>query len=270
MAQRIGFIGIGNQGAPIARRIVDAGFDLSLWARRSAALAEFADTPARIVGSVEELGAQCDVVGLCVLADADVAEVAGRLLSAMQPGSVLLIHSTVSPQLCRDLARRGEGRGIAVLDAPVSGGNARAREGKMAVMVGGPADVFERVRPVLATFATTVVRLGDVGAGQLGKLVNNAVTTAKFSVSLAFLDAGEQLGLDRAALGQAMLAGAGQSFALERMVEATAEGLRFALPLLEKDVGLMRAVLAEGAPGASQAQRLMEDGIAAFRHYARD
>lgn len=265
---RIGFIGIGNQGGPIARRIVDAGHDLTLWARRAESLEPFADTPASRAETIAALGAACDIVGLCVLADADVIDVAGQLLPAMRPDTVVLIHSTVHPQVCRDLAAAGEARGIAVLDAPVSGGNARARTGELAVMVGGDSGAYERVLPILRTFATTIERVGECGAGQLCKLVNNALATVNFATGLAFLDAGAGLGLDRAALARMMLAGSAQSFGLAQMARATPEGLRFARPLLEKDVGLMLDVLAQHGLADAEAARFARHGIAAFAQSA--
>lgn len=260
----VGFIGVGNQGGPIARRIVDAGHDLVLWARRAESLEPFADTPARRAATISELAAACDVVGLCVLADADVIEVGGQVLAAMRPGTVLLIHSTAHPQVCRDLAATGQQRGIAVLDAPVSGGNARGQTGELAVMVGGDEAAYNQVLPILRTFATAIERVGDSGAGQLCKLVNNALATVNFATGLAFLDAGAALGLDRAALARMMLAGSAQSFGLAQMARATPDGLRFARPLLEKDVALMLEVLAQQGLGDAEAARFARHGITAF------
>ncbi|MDY0011261.1 MAG: NAD(P)-dependent oxidoreductase [Rhodocyclaceae bacterium] len=262
---KIGFIGLGNQGAPIARRIIEAGFDTTLWARRPQSLAPFADTPAHQAATLAELGARCDVVGICVLADADVEQVVlgpGGLLSAMSPGSVILIHSTAHPDLCRELAATGERMGVAVLDAPVSGGNARAAAGQMAVMVGGEQAVFKQVLPVLRTFATTIERLGPIGSGQVCKLVNNAVFTINFGAGLALLEAGEQLGMDRQALARMLSGGSAQSFALGMVAAAGADGLRQAEALLNKDIGLLLDVLQARGDGSHNVSDLTHAALA--------
>lgn len=243
---QIGFVGLGDQGAPIARRIIEAGFQTTLWARRPESLAPFKDTPARWAASLPELAAQCDVVGVCVRADSDVAQVMqgdGGLLANMKPGSLILIHATAHPELCRQLAAQAEPLGVTVLDAPVSGGNARAAAGQIAVMVGGDQDAFDRVRPLLQTFATTIERLGPIGSGQVCKLVNNAVFTINFGAGLALLDAGEKLGMDRQALARMLSGGSAQSFALGMVAATGANGLRQAQSLLNKDIALLLDVL---------------------------
>ena len=246
---KVGFIGVGNQGAPIARRIIDAGYEVTLWARRPEALAPFADTPARIAPTVAALGAACEVVGVCVFADADVDEVVagpGGLLGAMRPGGVILIHSTAHPDLCRRLADQGAAIGVTVLDAPVSGGPVRAAAGEMAVMVGGPRDAYDRAAPILRTFASAVERLGPVGSGQVCKLLNNAVMTINLAGAFGCLETGEALGLDRSALLRMLTAGSGQSFALEEVGARTGrDRFRITEPRLRKDVSLALELLAE-------------------------
>lgn len=266
---KVGFIGLGDQGGPIARRIVDGGLELMLWARRPESLLPYADTAATTAPSIAALGAGCDVVGICVYADDDVAQVGGELLPAMRPGSVILIHSTASPGLCVRLAEEGRVLGIAVLDAPVSGGNARAKTGEMTVMVGGDRAAYDRVLPLLATFAKNMAWLGKAGTGQICKLLNNAITTVHFGAALAFFDVGERLGLDRAASIGMLTSGSAQSFGLERMAEAGAEGLAFALSRLEKDVALFLDTLGEGGLDASRAAVLSRRGIDDFMAFAQ-
>jgi len=268
MNERIGFIGLGDQGGPMARRIGLAGFDLTLWARRPEVLAGFADLGATFAPSIAALGAECTVVGVCVFDDAGVAEVVGELLRVMKPGSVILIHSTVTPGLCKDLAQDGATRGIAVLDAPVSGGSERALDGELTVMVGGDAAAFARVQPVLAAFAKTVVRLGEAGAGQHCKLINNAVATVHFATALAFFEAGERLGLDRAALVEILSGGSAQSFGIQMMAGIGPEGLAFALPRLEKDVALMLEVFADAGLDDLRAVDQSRRGLQDFAAYA--
>jgi 3-hydroxyisobutyrate dehydrogenase and related beta-hydroxyacid dehydrogenases len=268
MPQQIGFIGLGDQGGPMAHRIVDGGFPLMLWARRPESLEPYRDTAATYAASVADLGASCDIVGLCVFADKDVEQMVSELLPAMRPGSVILIHSTASPDLCARLAGEGSARGIAVLDAPVSGGNARAANGELAVMVGGDPAAFERVQPVLATFAKKVVRLGEAGAGQTAKLINNAVVTIHFATALAFFDVGEKMGLDRTALAEVLSSGSAQSFGIQQMAGATPEILGFVLPRLDKDVQLMLNALYAAGLGDTCAAQQSRRGAEDFTAYA--
>lgn len=253
---KTGFIGVGDQGGPIARRIVDGGFDLMLWARRAEALRPYADTKATYAPSVAALGAACDVVGVCVYADADVEQVVGELLGAMRPGTIILIHSTASPALCVALADRGRECGVSVLDAPVSGGHARAVSGEMAVMVGGDRDAYERVQPILATFAKKVAWLGAAGSGQICKLINNAIATVHFATALDFFEAAGQLGVDREALAGMLSGGSAQSFMLDAAAATKPEGLAFGFVRLEKDVALMLDVLGASGLGESRAATL--------------
>jgi 3-hydroxyisobutyrate dehydrogenase len=122
---RVGFIGLGSQGGPMARCIVEGGYPLTLWARRPESVEPFGDAAATVVGTPAEVGAASDVVGICVVADADVEDVALRpdgVLAGMAPGGVVAVHSTIHPDTCRRLAEQAAGRGVAVVDAPVSGG----------------------------------------------------------------------------------------------------------------------------------------------------
>lgn len=268
---KVSFIGLGDQGAPIARRIIDSGFDTTLWARRPQSLIPFANTPAHIAPSLKELGAECDVVAVCVYADSDVEQVAsgtGGLLSAMKPKSILVIHSTTHPDLCKRLATEAERRGIQVLDAPVSGGNARAVAGDMAVMVGGSREAYDRVLPILKTFASAIEWVGPIGSGQTCKLINNSLFTLHCAAALAFLETGEALGLDRGGLSRMLAAGSAQSFALEHMATASIEALRFAETRLRKDIALMLDVLRESGISANAAQELAEKGFELYESFA--
>src|SRR6185437_6181547 len=146
---RVGFIGLGSQGGPMAGRIIEAGFATSLWARRPASLEPFAGTAAKVAGTPAELAADSDLVCLCVVGDSDVEEITGGedgVLAGLKPGGVIAVHSTVHPETCHALAKRAQTQGISVIDAPVSGGAPAVAEGRLLVMVGGDADVVERCR----------------------------------------------------------------------------------------------------------------------------
>lgn len=223
----VGFIGLGNQGAPIAARILAAGFPLHVWARRPDATAELAAAGAKVHATPRDLAAACGVVGLCVRGDDDVDEVlrAGpdSLIHALQPGSIVMVHATVLPETVKQLAAFTAGHRVHLLDAPVSGGPGGAMRGTMSVMVGGEVAVLERVRPVLASFASNIFLLGPVGCGQLIKLINNNVCFANMGVGIAALDVAERLGIDRDAASRVILESSGASRGLATILDIFAQ-----------------------------------------------
>lgn len=254
-AIRVGFIGLGSQGAPMARRIIDAGFPLTLWARRPATLEPFAGTPAKPAGSPAELAAASDLVCLCVVGDADVEEVLGGgqgVLAGLAGGGVVAVHSTVHPDTCQRLAGQAAERGVTLIDAPVSGGGPAAAEGRLLVMVGGDAAAAERCRPVFASYGDPVVHLGPLGSGQAAKLLNNLLFTANLGTAASTLALAGGLGIDPRRLAEVITHGSGNSFALQRVTAAggTLERIAgVAGALLRKDAGLVADVAgAAGVP----------------------
>ncbi len=247
----VGFIGLGSQGAPMARRIVEGGHPTTLWARRPATLEPFADTAAAFAESPAELAAASDLVCLCVVGDTDIHEITDGehgLLAAMKPGSVIAVHSTVHPNTCRELAEKAGALGVSVIDAPVSGGGPAAAEGRLLVMVGGDADVVERCRPVFETYADPVIHLGKLGSGQTTKLLNNLIFTANLGTAATALSLARALGVDPDSLTEVVSRSSGNSFALNALggiggLERLAD---VAGGLLRKDVRLL-VDLAEGA-----------------------
>jgi 3-hydroxyisobutyrate dehydrogenase-like beta-hydroxyacid dehydrogenase len=239
-----GFIGLGSQGAPMAKRMIEAGYAVKLWARRPESLKIFADTSAQFSGSIEAL-AVAEHVGVCVVDDAGVQEVCAALIPAMRAGSRIAIHSTVDPRLCVSLAQQAAARGIALIDAPVSGGGPAAAAGTLTVMVGGEKAAIDAATPVFRTFASQIAYLGGVGSGQLAKLVNNAMMAAHVAIADHALTAAAQLGVDRAAFIKLVKASSGRSFGFEvysrqPSPQAFAHGAR----LLTKDVRLLGECLA--------------------------
>ncbi|OCB36108.1 6-phosphogluconate dehydrogenase [Mycobacterium malmoense] len=241
---KVGFIGLGSQGGPMARRIVEGGYQTTLWARRPATLEPFAGTGATIAESPAELAAASDLVCLCVVGDADIHEIVSGdrgVLAAMKPGGVIAIHSTVHPNTCRELANQAAAKGISVVDAPVSGGGGAASQGRLLVMVGGDADVVERCRPVFATYADPVVHLGELGSGQTTKLLNNLLFTAHLATAATALSLAGALGVDPDRLTEVVSRSSGNSFALNAL--GGSGGLDrlagVAGTLLQKDVRLV-------------------------------
>lgn len=269
---RAGFIGLGSQGGPMARRIVKSGLDLSIWARRAESLEPFADTAATVAASPAELAASSDLVGVCVVADADVEDVVLRddgVLAGMAADGIIAIHSTVHPETCHRVAERAAERGVHVIDAPVSGGGPAAAEGHLLVMVGGDEAVVERARPVFDTYGDPVLHLGPLGSGQVAKLLNNFVFTAQLAVGLETFDFAHRLGVDRAALARVLAKGSGNSFGIGVVANSgfvTGGFKQVAETLLTKDVNLMLDV-AEKA-GVAEPAHVAELARAALRMYA--
>jgi 3-hydroxyisobutyrate dehydrogenase-like beta-hydroxyacid dehydrogenase len=245
---RAGFIGLGSQGAPMARRIVDGGFPLTLWARRPDTLVPFANTAAKTASTPAELAASSDVIGLCVRDDSDIEQIvsgADGVLAGIAPGAIIAVHSTVHPDTVRVLADRAAKKGAFVVDAPVSGGQPAASVGRLLVMVGGAQEHVERARPVFATYGDPVVHLGPLGSGQVTKLLNNTLFTAHLAVGASLLKLGRDLSVDPAGLATVIGHGSGESFALARITDAGGTLDRIAGhagPLLAKDVRLTVAV----------------------------
>lgn len=249
---RVGFVGLGSQGAPMARRIIEAGFPVTLWARRAETLAPFAGTAAATAGSPAELGAAVDLACVCVLADGDVEQVVAGpagLLAGMRPGGVIAVHSTVHPDTCAALADQAAGHGVTLIDAPVSGGAPAAQAGRLLVMAGGDAAAVERARPVFAAYGDPVVHVGPVGAGQRAKLINNLLLAANIGVAESAFKLAGGLGLDLGQLAVVLAHGSGASTGAGLVGRADFD-LRAMSgqvgPLLQKDVRIL-AGLAESA-----------------------
>jgi 3-hydroxyisobutyrate dehydrogenase len=217
---RVGFIGLGSQGAPMARRITEGGYDLTLWARRAATLEPFADTAAKTAQSPAELAAASDLVCVCVVGDDDVREVLGGdtgVIAGLARGGIVAIHSTVHPDTCTEIAESAADLGVSVIDAPVSGGAPAVEERQLLVMVGGDADVVTRCRPVFATYGNPIVHVGPLGSGQVAKILNNLLFTANLGTALSTLELGESLGISRDSLCDVITRGSANSRALDSM-----------------------------------------------------
>src|ERR1700744_4219828 len=176
----VGFIGLGDQGAPIARAIAEAGFELHAWARNARSLDTLHGMRYVAHDSPAELGAASDIVGLCLNVDDNVREImtSGGLLAAMRPGSVLVNQGTGLPAFALEMTRLAGERGVAVLGAPVSAVHAGAYAKTLVTLVGGEPAVIERCRPVFDSFSSKVAVMGGAGTGQMAKLINNALLMA--------------------------------------------------------------------------------------------
>jgi 3-hydroxyisobutyrate dehydrogenase len=207
------FIGLGAMGLPMARNLAKAGLLNGVWNRSpAAAVALAAETGVDSYQDPETLAADCDLIVLCVPADADVLELVGRVAGSLRPGSIVVDCSTVSADTARSAAATLAAAGSSFLDCPVSGGVEGARNATLAIMCGGEPGPFERARPVLEAMGKTVVRIGPSGFGQATKATNQIMCAGIIQAvgeAMAFARA-EGLPLDRVidTLGQ----GAGSSW----------------------------------------------------------
>ena len=212
---KAGFIGLGDMGGAIARRLARSGFAVTGCDIAPAALAAFDEPGTSRTADPLEAARGAGMLGICVRTDAQLESVAGdgRLFAAMAPGGLVMLHSTVSPDLARSLAGRARASGVGLVDVGVSGGGKAALAGTLALFVGAEPDDLARAQPWLDAIGTTFP-LGPVGRGQEGKLLNNLISIANYGTTLAILDLGTSLGFDRAQLIAAFQAGSGQSFAM--------------------------------------------------------
>ena len=221
---RIGFVGLGNMGSQIARDLVSAGHRMTLFDLDRAALDAFADSGARFVASVAEVAAASEIVGICVVDDEQVRDVvsgAGGLLeSGLEPGSVVMVHSTVHPSTIEELAEVASAAGIDLIDVCVSAGPlGKSRLDRVAI-VGAGSDTYRRCAEVLNEIGTPVL-VGRPGTASRVKLLNNLLTTATVGTAEAALRIGERAGIDRRVLQRVFLSGSAASAPLSMMVRRT-------------------------------------------------
>lgn len=241
---RVGFIGIGDQGGPMAMRLIEGGWPVTLWARRPEAMERYLMAGAQAAADPRELGTLCDFVGLCVYAEADVREVLlgpSGVLAGMAPGGVVAIHSTISPAACADLCVVAAAQGVILIDAPVSGGRAAAKAGALTVMVGGDAEAFARCQPLFESYAAQIFHLGPIGAGQMVKAVNNTLLGANMALAHAAARTARGLGIDRQVFLEVLGVSTGGSRALDlyRRLGGNADYWATATRALRKDTDIL-------------------------------
>ena len=250
METRVAFVGLGAMGMPLAGHLAKAGLLSAVWNRSvgkaQAAAKEFNVTAPEKLADIAPLA---NVIVLCVSADSDVLAVVNVLATTLQRGSVIVDHSTVSSvtaHAAREIARK---HGSDFIDAPVSGGVEGAKNGKLSVMVGGASEALERVRPVLDCYAAKITHMGDIGAGQNTKAVNQVLVAGIAQAVCEGLALGEKLGLDPDAMLPTLGAGAAGNWFLEKRGATMLRNefsVGFKLALLHKDLSIVRG-LAEHA-----------------------
>ncbi|WP_111508215.1 NAD(P)-dependent oxidoreductase [Mycobacterium kyogaense] len=198
---RLGYIGLGNQGAPMAKRLVDWPGGLIVFDMRAEAMTPLVEAGATAADSVADVAA-ADVISVTVLTDAQVRDVVGELAAHARPGTVIAIHSTIEPGTAPELAETLRNRGIRIVDAPVSGGAGAAENGELAVMVGADDDSYDIVKPVFKRWASMVVRAGEPGAGTRMKVARNMLTFVGFAAAFEAQRLAEAAGIDLQKLGR--------------------------------------------------------------------
>ena len=262
----LGFIGLGAMGRHMAQHLMKGGHQLGVWARRAESAAPLVAAGAKRYDSPAALAAASDVVFTMVMASSDFEAVVtgpGGIIEGAKRGSVVVDMETISPAVARAVAETLAGKGIDMLDAPVSGGPMGAEQASLSIMVGGTSEVFERIKPLFACMGKTIIRVGDSGAGQITKACNQlALLVTTQGVAEALHLAG-RLGADPAKVREVMLGGVAASRVMElfgkRMVERNfANGID--TRLYHKDLGIVlelaRAAGIESPAGAVVMQEI--------------
>ena len=239
----VGFIGLGVMGGPMAGHLVSAGHDVVVFNRSPEKALAWASTHGgRASPDVAGASSGRDIVFLCVGNDDDVRQVVTEALPAVASGTIIVDHTTTSAKLAREMANLAATAGCAFVDAPVSGGEAGAKAGKLAVMAGGTPEALEKISPVLAAYAKAVKHMGPAGAGQLTKMVNQiciAGVVQGLAEAVAF---SHKAGLDPDLVLAAVSQGAAQSWQMDNRWATMARGefeFGFAVDWMRKDLGLV-------------------------------
>ena len=240
---KVAFAGLGVMGYPMAGHLARAGHDVSVFNRSPEKAARWtAQHGGRAGEVVAEAAAGAEILFLCVGNDDDVRGVVDLALSALAPGAVIVDHTTTSARLAREMAELAARAGRAFVDAPVSGGQAGAENGQLTIMCGGDPDAFARAEPVMAAYAKAIRLMGEAGAGQLTKMVNQICIAGLVQGLAEGLHFAKRAGLDPQDVYEAISKGAAQSWQMDNRWKTMAEGkfdFGFAVDWMRKDLGLV-------------------------------
>lgn len=274
--RRVGFVGVGAMGGPMAANLLRAGHGLTVHDLRRETAADLLGQGAAWADTPQAVASASDVVLLSLPNPADVEDVVTRtdgVLSGAAAGSTIIDLSTNSPAVVRALAAAAAERHVRFIDAPVSGGVGGARRGTLAVMAGGEADCVEEHRPLLEAIGDRVFHVGDVGAGNVVKLLNNMLFFVNLLAAVEALVVGAKAGVDPAVLQEVVHSSSGASFAWDHGARAILRDRltpTFTMGLAAKDIGLASALADEMAvdvPMAGLARQLIDrcrdEGLAA-------
>lgn len=264
---RVGFIGLGIMGAPMAANLLRAGFDVTVWNRSPSRTAPLLEAGANGADSPADVAAASEVTLSCVTNSGDVEEVAlgpGGVIEGAKPGSVYIDCSTIAPETARKVAAALAKRSVAMLDAPVSGGDIGAQAGTLAIMVGGEEETFERCLPVLQAMGKTIVHVGPSGAGQVVKLCNQIAGALNLLAAAEAIGLARRAGVDPNRMLEVVSAGAAGSWMLSNLAPRAVRGdyaPGFMVDLMQKDLRLVLDAANEThtpLPGAALVSQLFQ------------
>lgn len=264
---KVGFIGVGNMGGPMCRNIIrNTNHEVVVFDLNPDAVKACTDIGGSAGTSVADVASRCDVVITSLAVPKIVEEVtlgAGGIAENAKPGTVFIDLSTNSPATAKKVAAGMAAKGIAMLEAPVSGGTSRATDGTIVIMVGGDAKTFEQQLPLLKSFSGEVIHLGDIGFGSTAKLINNMLAFCNAAAAAEALMMGKRSGIDLKKLDAVIRNASGMSSGYANMASKAFAGQfqpTFALDLAHKDLRLALEMADElGVPGmiAPQVMSLM-------------
>lgn len=262
---RIGFIGLGIMGRPMAGHLRRAGYPLSVYTRTRKTADEIVAAGATWCESPAAVAAECDVLLTIVTDTPDVKAVLfgpDGAAEQLRAGSTVVDMSTINPDATREFAKRLAERDVTMLDAPVTGGDVGARKGTLTIMVGGPADAFERARPILECMGRNIVHVGPSGAGQTLKACNQILCALNMIGVCEAIMLARRSDLDLSQLVETLGTGAGGSWALSNLGPKIASGdlePAFMIELIQKDLRIVQDAaqrLRVALPGTALAQQL--------------
>jgi 3-hydroxyisobutyrate dehydrogenase len=209
--EQIGVVGVGNMGGAIARSILREGFELTAFDLRSQAVEELVQLGATAADSVADVAGRSKVISLVVVSDEQVRDVGRTIVDAAEPGTCVLVHSTVRPGTVVELAELATDKGVQVMDVSVNGGSEKATRGTLTLMVGGPDESVQYCWPLFEAFGLNIFHLGPVGSGVVGKLVNNLIALGSYALQLEAMRLGATYGLDEEDITTAVIASMGDN-----------------------------------------------------------
>ena len=247
---RVGFIGIGKMGWPMAARLVDAGFDVRVCDATPGRAEDFeARIGGRAASTPERAAVEADAVITMLPSSVQVRGVTEAIRSALREGAIVVEMSSGEPGATRQIAEALESKGVRLVDAPVSGGVSRAETGELAIMAGGDAADLQAVEPLLRAMGSSITHVGGVGAGQAMKALNNLVSAGGFLIGIEALLIGQRFGLDPALMVDVLNASTGMNNSTQRKFRQFVLSRRFdsgfSLDLMVKDLSTALGVARE-------------------------
>ncbi len=264
--ERVGFVGLGIMGGPMATNLIKAGFKLTVWNRTPARAEPLVEQGAALAQSPADVAAASEVTVSCVSDSPDVEAVAlgdQGIIHGAPPGSIYIDCSTISPAVARSVADAMQQRDVAMLDAPISGGDVGAKAGTLAIMVGGEAEAFDRCLPIFEAMGKTIVHVGPSGAGQVVKLCNQVAGALNLLAMAEAVTLSRQAGVDPVKMLEVVSAGAAGSWMLANLGPRAVEGdfaPGFMVELMQKDLRLIAETASETRtplPGSTLVQQLL-------------